>query len=227
MPLELHMAEWERQDEIFDRINPRSALLRLGQWWRCDTGHWIIRPNVINSYLQRARHGYSDRDTWDLPAHLAEVIAGSVERFAQLTNGHPAELEPHEWDDILNRISGGIRSAVQRLDDIHLDKQGQAQAKADLDDSLRLLSRWLAPPLVVKGKSRWRACRLIVPVRSSRVNQLAQAGAAVPSYQAGRGTGEAHLALPAPPGSGRLAAPLAYTPPTWPPPAAPIRPAPQ
>ncbi len=141
--LGLDMALWERQNKLFDKINPRPALLRLGQWWRCDTGHWIIRPNVIHSYLQRARHGYSDRDTWDLRAHLAEVIAGSVERFAQLTNGHPAELTPQEWDDILNRISGGIRSAVQRLDDIHLDKQGQAQAKADLDDSIRLLSRWL------------------------------------------------------------------------------------
>jgi len=139
----LDMAAWERQDEIFQRINPPPMPMRLGTWWRYETSQWIIRPKIAYSYLQRARRGYSDRDTWSLGAYLVEVIAGSVERFAELTNGHPAELEPEEWDDILNQISGGIRSAVQRLNDLDLDKEGQAQAEADLVASLHLLCRWL------------------------------------------------------------------------------------
>lgn len=140
--LGLDLELWERQDEIFERINPRPVLLRLGMWWRCETGRWIIRPKVAYSYLQRARRGHSDRDTWNLGAYLVDVIAGSVERFAELTNGHPAELTPEEWDDILAQISGGIRSAVQRLNDSDLDKEGHAQAEADLVASLHLLCRW-------------------------------------------------------------------------------------
>lgn len=158
--LGLDVALWERQDEIFDRINPRPILLRLGQWWRYDTGHWVIRPRIIHSYLQRAGRGYSDRDTWDLRAYLVEVIAGSVERFAELTNGYPAELTPEEWDDILNRISGGIRSAVQRLNDMDLDKEGQTQAEGDLRDSLGLFVRWLPHLLATSSSCPRRPAKL-------------------------------------------------------------------
>lgn len=140
---ELSMTEWEHQDDIFARINPRPLLVQFGMWWRYETGKWIIRPNMARSYLQRARHGYSDRDTWSLNGYLIDVIAGSVERFAELDNGHPAQLQPEEWIDILNRISGGLRSAAQRLDSPSLDDTSRARAEAELDESFQLLRHWL------------------------------------------------------------------------------------
>ncbi len=54
-----------------------------------------------------------------IPDSLVTTTLGAG---AALLLGHPAELEPHEWHDVLNRISAGIRSAVQRLNDPNLDK---------------------------------------------------------------------------------------------------------
>jgi hypothetical protein len=139
--LGLTMTEWERQQEIFDEMNPRPAFMRFGFWWRRTTEDWIFRPPLLRAFLQRGRRGYSDRDTWSLDSYLSEVIAGSVQNLARVTNGHPRELTQQEWQDILDRISAGFRSA-QRRQWWDIDPAERLGAEAELDQTFALLRRW-------------------------------------------------------------------------------------
>lgn len=138
----LTWADWNRQQEIFRTINPTPRFFRAGYWWRRRTRGWIFRPSRLRVYLQRARRGFSDEDTWSLDEYLSRVIADSVQRFAEVTNGRPGDISPEEWQETLAKIARGFRGA-HRAHARHRAESVRDTAKTEFDEAFALLhERW-------------------------------------------------------------------------------------
>jgi len=61
-------------------------------------------PLNIESFIQRGKRGFSDRDTWCLYSYLSDVIYNSIKHLKKNINGHPSDLTEGRWVDILNNI---------------------------------------------------------------------------------------------------------------------------
>lgn len=133
---DLTMEHWEKQGEIFDRLNPRPWVFRA-QWWLQAHGPAAQRANLTRSW-QRARHGWAVSDTWDLHTYLSKVIAGSVEHLRTHTHGHPCPITAEEWDDILRRVVAGFEPTANSEGDV--DETDEITAKRE--EALHLLSQW-------------------------------------------------------------------------------------
>ena len=60
--------------------------------WRTITYGWMLD---VRDYWHRARHGWADRDTWELDVHLARVMGGSLAHLAECSNGSPGGYTHH------------------------------------------------------------------------------------------------------------------------------------
>lgn len=90
-----------------------------------------LRRRISNA-RQRARHGVSREDAWSFDHYLAGVIAEGVEELRRQSNGHPFDLTPEEWDDILARIETGFAHYHDHEEWLHEDVQ----------DAMTLFAEW-------------------------------------------------------------------------------------
>lgn len=115
---------WE---EVRAEMDARDAAHAARPWplrRSIDAYHWVRRACGCNMNpslwqrgrwrIQRARRGWSDIDAWNLNRHLAAVIAGSAAHLRANGHGHPQELTPQEWDDILARIVAALSVDLDR-----------------------------------------------------------------------------------------------------------------
>jgi hypothetical protein len=82
---------FDLQLKIWHLLQPRT-------WWSFGLHRW-----------QRMRRGWSDRDAWNLDAHLARVIADGVAHLREVNFGHPTGTTFEEWQGILKQIAEGFR----------------------------------------------------------------------------------------------------------------------
>lgn len=106
---DLTMDDWDTQTEIFDTLNPTPWWQRL-HWWNERHGT-AAQLRTLHDFLERGKNGYSTRDTWDLCNYLDTTIADAVDQLRRNLHGHPSQLTIGEWDDILARISYGLRTS--------------------------------------------------------------------------------------------------------------------
>lgn len=132
---ELGWAEWDRQKEIFQRLNPVPWPFKA-HWWLERHGWSVQRANWVRA-RQRAKQGWAISDTWNLDHYLAGVIASSVDHVRSHLHGHPGGIGFDEWEDILGRIVEGFWLAT--LDDDIRDKPESEQKQAE---AFELLARW-------------------------------------------------------------------------------------
>lgn len=79
-------------------------------WWR----HWFNPRTYYMPFVwgfQRVTRGWADCDVWSIDWWLSEIIPATVDRLRILDNGHPSELTPEEWAQILLEIAEGFRAA--------------------------------------------------------------------------------------------------------------------
>lgn len=75
----------------------------------------------IKTFYQRGRRGWADNDVWSLDRYLSKVIAGSIAHLREHTNGHPCELTPEEWEEILLKIEWAFKAHALVMD-MHYSK---------------------------------------------------------------------------------------------------------
>lgn len=63
----------------------------------------------IRFLYQRLTRGWDDSDTFDLDYALAKLILPRLERFKELTIGHPASMAEEEWNNIIAEMVWGFR----------------------------------------------------------------------------------------------------------------------
>ena len=127
------------EDETFDSFEEMQEHHRLNQSWyerAWDSIYhpiymffvWTIwdkiKPSNFKHWYQRARYGYSFRDTWDIHYYLGDIIPKMIRDMAQDINGVPGEIADrwndmatdedndnamNEWKDVLNSILGGLQ----------------------------------------------------------------------------------------------------------------------
>lgn len=67
--------------------------------------------------FQRARRGYSDRDSWSACDYLCDVITGLLGR-QRYASGYPSYLDTaEEWKEILDSIVTGFEAASRLMDE--------------------------------------------------------------------------------------------------------------
>lgn len=74
-------------------------------------------PREIKWFIQRGKHGYSDRDVWGLDTYMASVIYGSLKQLKENKCGCPAtynnktkqyDYSVKRWNEILNEMVIGF-----------------------------------------------------------------------------------------------------------------------
>jgi hypothetical protein len=105
------------------------------------------------------RRGWSDRDTWSLDWYLAGVISGSVAYLRDHGHTYPGEENgagKQQWHDILTRIAGPLSVNRDRIIDGETPAQRrerQEHERAEQQEALRLLARWVLPPVGLTAAS--------------------------------------------------------------------------
>ena len=70
---------------------------------------WIVVP--VLAFFQRGRRGYADQDLWNLDSYLLRWLPDAIRQFRLTSPGHPMELTPLEWVEVLLEIETGLRKA--------------------------------------------------------------------------------------------------------------------
>lgn len=122
------MRKWEKKHPILTTI-------REGYYH-------IIRfiedvPLNVKSFIQRAKRGWSDRDTWGFSYYLAKTISKGVYHLKKYAHCHPNDLTEGQWMDVLNKITATFDKA-SRISDGNLylikDKKEKERWQKVLDD---------------------------------------------------------------------------------------------
>lgn len=99
-----------------------------------------FRPVLaLRTAYQRVRYGISDQDAWGLDYFLATTTVRGIQKLRAWKHGHPMELTPEEWDDILARIQDGFQ--------VWLDADGTFMDAADrrrFDEGIELYGKWFS-----------------------------------------------------------------------------------
>lgn len=116
---ELGWPEHKYQDEVEDRIE--ATVLRPPLHYKVlrYLDHNRLWPSSLRNnakmFIQRGRRGFSRVDTFDLHTYLSRVIADSVTHLKEHSIGWPGEpMTLEEWDEILDKIILGFRSAIEK-----------------------------------------------------------------------------------------------------------------
>lgn len=104
---DLSWDDWQVQSEIFDRLNP-VPWWRHVDWWLDQHGPAAVACRAYE-FVQRGRRGFSDRDVWGFCDYLDALVADAAEQLRVTTHGYPPDLTAGQWDDVLARISYGLR----------------------------------------------------------------------------------------------------------------------
>jgi len=126
--------EWDRQEEIFRRVNGECPVT---PWRDVIRKHGLgAQRRRLSRFIQRGRRGWANEDTWNLDSYLSGVIASSIEHLRDHGNGYPADLAEEGWKDVLTRISAGFRANAEPAN------VESPVANRDLDEAFNLLRRW-------------------------------------------------------------------------------------
>lgn len=68
-------------------------------------------------WYERIRYGVSYRDAWSLDGYLSDVIARGAGIIRDNNIGHPNDLTPEEWTDILNEMVESFSGHDEIYDD--------------------------------------------------------------------------------------------------------------
>lgn len=93
-----HLSNTPRHRRIYYAI--RRALRKPHDW-----------ENEIKWGWQRARHGYSEADTWGFDFYLSGVIAGGLQRIRDRGIGYPNGMTFEEWNAKLGEMIAGFEAA--------------------------------------------------------------------------------------------------------------------
>jgi len=63
----------------------------------------------LRFFWQRRTRGWDDSETWSLDWSLANLILPRLERYREITCGHPADLTKKQWHKILDDIVFAFR----------------------------------------------------------------------------------------------------------------------
>ena len=156
------------EDETFDSFEEMQEHHRLNQSWyerAWDSIYhpiymffvWTIwdkiKPSNFKHWYQRARYGYSFRDTWDIHYYLGDIIPKMIRDMAQDINGVPGEIADrwndmatdedndnamNEWKDVLNSIAYTFELEQEisndTLYDCGTDKEQKKRMQELIDD---------------------------------------------------------------------------------------------
>jgi hypothetical protein len=98
------------------RDRPGIAVARLRNRFRA-------LLSAIRAAFQRARRGYSERDTYGFDHYLSRVISEGVGRLRHRAIGHPDELTMDEWDAVLAEIQVGFACASDPWEMTEADRE--------------------------------------------------------------------------------------------------------
>jgi hypothetical protein len=59
---------------------------------------------------QRKERGFDDTETWNLDCAIIQFILPRLERFKEISCGHPAYMTEERWDEILQKIIDGFKT---------------------------------------------------------------------------------------------------------------------
>ena len=102
----------------------------------------------IRYFIQRGKRGYSDRDVWNFDCYIADILKGGITDLRDKHSGYPTNLEPDEWDDILDTMIEGfdyydkedkLMDSEPYNDEVYMKEEPKLRKK--LDKSLKLFAK--------------------------------------------------------------------------------------
>ena len=95
-------------DEYMVNMKPRTWYGEIWWWIRYGIWNWIGYNGEVWRYIkrfwQRGIRGYGDSDVWSLHYYLADVIFGTTKSLRDKLHGHPCDLDPKKWREVLEYI---------------------------------------------------------------------------------------------------------------------------
>lgn len=116
----------------------------------------------IKSFYQRGKRGWSDRDTWGLCYHLADVIHETIYHLKEIHHGHPGYLTEGKWIDILNEIIDTFYIAQQIANDrLFLIEDREKREKwqktlNEINKEHKTNDRCMTDEEIIKYKKGWK-----------------------------------------------------------------------
>lgn len=87
-------------------------------WYYVKHPHVFIRDTylMIKWFFQRGYRGYADCDVWSIDGYLLSWLPEALTVLTKNQHGYPANMSgPEEWEDILNAMISGLKSANKSL----------------------------------------------------------------------------------------------------------------
>lgn len=115
---------------------------------------WLKKRLIRKYRKQRAKHGFSDYDCFNLNDYLLQLIPAALERLASFKNSYPVYLwmyetqeEKHdvtfeEYQADLNKVASEIRRADRLLE--HLGSDDIKEWEAEEQEGMRIILQCFA-----------------------------------------------------------------------------------
>lgn len=111
------------------------------RWWKA----FLYFPKDIKHFLQRARRGYADSDTWGLWHYLSDWMPQALRHMKKIAIGHPGELNSKtgfkEWKQILEKMAKGFEVS-KKMDDLKYNSKRYKKYEKEFNEGMDLFKKW-------------------------------------------------------------------------------------